>query len=364
MKPDIAVISPKSLDNVLKRQLYSAVGMEYFQNRDPVYHISESFQRAFETRAAPQANTGEDSPVSENGVHSSFSSEATGTASKMGETGVNTGNAGAFEAFRAKTSMDGMFEPAPARRGDTEDGQFMMRFSETAFNRGKLAGAVMRGSGQMMLFSCLKRTIGQSQPKNFRQRKLFESGTSVKREMVGQQQAQVIFNRGAVDGAVAVVVDATRGARRVLEAMTELAEGSNILKEGSGAETLQKIYPFLLDTKECELLERYQRLLDDMPQTLPDYSIRRNIILRAIARTHAVIERKRQTRQLFMRRLSEFSDNALAASRMFESPEFLEELTSKLTEWAPDNPEDEGGEDGSGGQGGDNGDNPENGGDK
>lgn len=55
-------------------------------------------------------------------------------------------------------------DPASARSfyetGRPEDQDMLRRFSETAFQRGTLSGAVIRGTGQMMLFSCLKKTVG------------------------------------------------------------------------------------------------------------------------------------------------------------------------------------------------------------
>ena len=71
-----------------------------------------------------------------------------------------------------------------------------------------------------------------SQPTNLRQRKLFE-GSSQRRNVSGHPPDQVLFNRGEADGAVGLVVDVLRDARRVVDAMTELASGKNQLGEGS-----------------------------------------------------------------------------------------------------------------------------------
>ena len=69
------------------------------------------------------------------------------------------------------------------------------RFSETAFQRGTLSGAVLEGTGQMMLFSCLKKTVGQSQPDKWQQRKLFEKASPM-RNVPGHSPDKVVFNRG------------------------------------------------------------------------------------------------------------------------------------------------------------------------
>ena len=94
----------------------------------------------------------------------------------------------------------------------------LQRFSETAFQRGTMSAAVLQGSGRMMLFSCLKKTIGQSQPNKWQQRKLFEKA-SPGRNAPGHNPDKVFFNRGFTDSAVGLVIDTLRDARRTVETM-------------------------------------------------------------------------------------------------------------------------------------------------
>lgn len=75
------------------------------------------------------------------------------------------------------------------------------RFSETAFQRGTLSGAVLQGTGQMMLFSCLKKTIGQSQPDKWQQRKLFEKASPMRNVPVHPPDREV-FSQPSFAGAL------------------------------------------------------------------------------------------------------------------------------------------------------------------
>ena len=76
----------------------------------------------------------------------------------------------------------------------------------------------------MMLFSCLKKTIGQSQPDKWQQRKLFEKASPM-RNVPGHNPDKVVFNRGFTDSAVGLVVDTLRDARRTVEDMQGLVQG-------------------------------------------------------------------------------------------------------------------------------------------
>ena len=235
---------------------------------------------------------------------------------------------------RDKTAMDSQVVPSPYGG----DRMFLSRFSQIAFQRGTLSGAVLRGSGKMMLFSCLKRTVGQSQPVNQRQQRLLEAG-SQRRNVAGSPPDQVIFNRGQVDGAVGLVVDVLRDARRVVDSMTRLAQGDNVLADGSGAETLRKTYPFLSDSRERELLAGYREELAAC-QSPQDRAVLQN----AIVKTQALLDKKQQMKQRFIARLREVSDAATQALTDFEQPGFAQELSQMLEGQTapPPPPEDEG----------------------
>lgn len=312
---------PQALEQTLKRQIAWASGTEYFQNRDPIYHMTESFQNTFDMMAAQKKG--------QTGLFQTFMEAIgpglTNSAGKRLE--LDSEQAQGETQFLEQSSMDNLFEPSPKNTNE----RFVNRFSQTAFNRGTLAGAVIRGTGQMMLFSCLKRTVGQSQPKNFRQRKLFES-SSMQRNVAGHPPDKVIYNKGAVDSAVGLVVDVLRDSRRVVDSFTELLEGENVLPEGSGAETLQKMYPFLTDHRERALLTEYR---DRLNTSDPG---QREVLTRAIAKLEAVVDKKRQMKFRFMTYLRSLSDSASAALQVFNQEAFLLAVHARLEEYEPTPP--------------------------
>lgn len=316
------------LEQAVRRQLAAAAGADYFDNRDPVRHITEDFQKTFDLMGTQKAKarSGElfqsEMPSivpglwqGEEAAQQAPGQEGQGRTGQGGQAGTLAQQRGR-ESFLEQSSMADMVEPS----GDSSQQMFLSRFSQVAFNRGTLAGAVLRGTGKMMLFSCLKRTAGQSQPTNLRQRKLFE-GSSQRRNVSGHPPDQVLFNRGEADGAVGLVVDALRDARRVVDSMAELASGKNQLGAGSGAKTLQKAYPFLSDEKEQALLAEYRGKLKAAqdPQS-------KAILQHAIVKTEALMEKKRQMKQRFIETLRSISDSANKALDAFTQPGFIEEL--------------------------------------
>ena len=311
------------LERAVRRQLAGAAGAEYFQNRDPIYHITEDFQKTFDwigTRKAEKLGSMDSEtsmPRLTPGLDYIEQPEE-----RDGDFPEGREESARSRSQPKKTDMDRMVAPSPYEG----DRMFLSRFSEIAFQRGTMAGAVLRGSGKMMLFSCLKRTAGQSQPMNQRQQKLSEAG-SQRRNVDGNPPDQVIFNRGQVDGAVGLVVDVLRDARRAVDSMSKLAEGKNALADSSGAETLRKMYPFLSDTRERELLQEYRERLASS-QDAQD----RGVLQHAIVKTQALIDKKQQMKQRFIARLREVSDAATQALADFEQPDFSEELTRLLTQ--------------------------------
>lgn len=320
---------PAPQEKLIKRQIAAAAGTEYFENRDPIYHITEDFQKTFDLMGSQKAR--ERSAML---FQSNMSPVTPGLSSMEGEENANPGRAsqerttGDIEQERAQarfgeqSSMDRLVEPSQA----PGDQMFLSRFTQMAFQRGTMAGAVLRGTGKMMLFSCLKRTVGQSQPLNFRQRKLFES-SSPRRNVAGHPPDQVMFNRSQVDGAVGLVVDVLRDARRVVDTMADLASGENALPGGSGTGTLQKMYPFLSDEKEQALLSQYQQQLAGAQDVES-----KAILQHAIVKTQALIDKKQQMKQRFIVALRSVSDSAGAALAEFTQPGFAQELLNGLEE--------------------------------
>ena len=220
------------------------------------------------------------------------------------------------------------------------------RFSETAFQRGTLSGAVLRGTGQMMLFSCLKKTIGQSQPTRWQQQKLFEKASPM-RNVPGHNPDRVVFNRGFTDSAVALVVDTLRDARRTVEDMQGLAQGKMDRTEAGfrGGETLRTMYPFLDDSRERELLEQYRSRLEETADPKEKAALQN-----AAARMEALVGKKAQMKLEFINKLRFLSDRATEALEVFSQPGFsaaLDQALRKVTGAEEPPPDDEkGGGDG------------------
>ena len=318
-RPKDSQAAPRELEQSLRRQMAWAAGTEYFQNRDPLYHVTESFQQTFDAmgrRHAAQMGAQEKEETPEPG------------AQRQG--GIPR------EDVPDPTSARSFYE-----RGQPEDQDMLRRFSETAFQRGILSGAVLQGTGQMMLFSCLKKTVGQSQPDKWQQRKLFEKASPM-RNVPGHNPDKVIFNRGFADSAVGLVVDTLRDARRTVEDMRDLALGKSEMGQ-AGADTLRTMYPFLDDSRERALLEQYRSQLRETSAPQEKAALQN-----AIARMAATVGKKAQMKQEFINKLRFLSDRATEALEVFEAPGFagaLDEALRKATGAEEPPPDEEGGGD-------------------
>jgi len=144
--------------------------------------------------------------------------------------------------------------------------------------------------------------------------------------MPGHVPDKVQVNRGFSDSAVALTVDVLRDARRVVDSMRDIAMGRSLTGTGDGAQTLQKMYPFLDDSKERGLLEQYESQLKDVPEGDP----RRAVLQNAVTRTRALIGKKAQMRLEFMNKLRFLSDRATEALEVFEQPGFSQALDAAL----------------------------------
>lgn len=305
--------SPKEQKTV-RRQLAWAAGSEFFDNRDPLYHVTESFQQTFDEigrRHAAQL-AGE--------TIGGFSQTETQQDAQEGRAALY-GSVQKNEQQPDPTSAKGMYQ-----RRDSGNQDMIRRFSETAFQRGTLAGAVMAGTGKMMLVSCLKRTVGQSQPVKEQQRRLFE-GASQQRNVPGHSPDEVVFNRGFADSAVGLVVDTLRDARRVVTSMADLAQGKSDMGAQGGAQTLRKMYPFLDDSREKQLRMQYEKRMQktDDPEE-------KQLLQNALVRTQALVSKKAQMRTEFINKLRLIADCANEALTLFEAPGFSEELVRAVTE--------------------------------
>lgn len=304
-------------EQTLRRQMAWAAGTEQFQHRDPLYHVTESFQQTFDAMGRRHA---------EELAGGRPEGQAAGEQAQQPE-GRETPDPTSARAFYER--------PQP------ENQDMIRRFSETAFQRGTLSGAVLEGTGQMMLFSCLKKTVGQSQPDKWQQRKLFEKASPM-RNVPGHSPDKVIFNRGFTHSAVGLVVDTLRDARRTVEDMRDLALGKSEMGQ-AGADTLRTMYPFLDDSRERALLEQYRQQLRQAGAGGEKAALQN-----AAARMEALLEKKAQMKQEFINKLRFLSDRATEALAVFSEPGFSQALDQALREsmGAEEPPPDEGGEDG------------------
>ena len=114
----------RPMEDTLRRQMAWAAGTEQFQHRDPLYHVTESFQQTFDAigrRHARQLAGGRTEEGAEERA------DQTSGENQMPD----------------QTSARSFYE-----RSRPEDQDMVRRFSETAFQRGTLSGAVLEGTGQ------------------------------------------------------------------------------------------------------------------------------------------------------------------------------------------------------------------------
>lgn len=315
-------------ESTVKRQLSLAAGTEAFQNRDPIYHLTESFRQTFDLMGQQRAR-GEQPDL--NAVRAVYLRDETPGLSNFNDTkpsGGEPGLTGFSGELYHKTEMTSAYQP---RNRDTRQ-RLMDRFADVTFQRGNLSAAIMRGTGKMMLFSCLNRTVGQERSKQLRERMLFQSSSS-HTLIPGRREDMAVVNRGFTDSAVGLVVDVLKDARQVVDSLTAMAEG----KAGpNGLGTLQKQYPFLTDARERALLEEYQARLAQLQG--PGHEEERVILSRAQEKAEAIIQKKAQMKRDFLQRLRQLSHSAATAAEMFSREDFLQQAAQRLTPEEPEAP--------------------------
>ena len=266
------VSSPLTKERI-EAQTAWAAGTEQFFNRDPSFHLSESFTKTID----------------------------------------NLGKMHDDEA----TDMGKLYEP---RYGD--EGR-LKKFAEIGFNRGNLSAAIINGTGKMMLVSCLKRTVGQDRSLNFKERRLFQMH-SVHRELPASQNSMNIVNRGFAESATGMVVDVLKDARRSLNNLEKMAFGADQIDGSSGLETLHKMYPFLDTGRERALLKSYDEKLKD-PE-IREGSEQYELLQRAHRRIMQVLEKKEKTAREFLQRLRQLRERAEQAEKELSAPEFIDSI--------------------------------------
>ena len=307
---------PPLTDAVVRRQLADAAGAKRFQNRVPSYHLTESFCQTFDRIGQQKAGLAlTDAPaLRDRSAGTQMTPLNPGLSEKAGE-----------EADPQR--QDSMEEQYRARE---KNGSVMRRFAEVAFQRGRLSAAILQGTGKMMLFSCLKHTVGQEQALRQRERMLFQSSSVHRLVPQGRGQLSVV-NKGYVKSALGLVVDTLQDARQSMLNLTALAEGG-----GPGSETLRREYPFLSDAPERALLAQYRARLAELkgPGTAPE----RQVLLRAEEKALLQIQKKAQMKERFLQTLRNLTDQALQAQLLFSEPELRREAEAALEEMLPDAP--------------------------
>ena len=295
-----------------------AAGTEQFQHRDPLYHVTESFQQTFDRIGRSHAQsllagfTQEEEPQEE--------------GKKPGEERKDR---------RQSVSESPEKDSKRLRRGNASE--TLTRFSDIAFQRGAMSASVLNGTGKMMLVSCLKRSVGQSGPKRIQQQEFLDTGSQV-RNIPGRSPDQMVFNRTFAKGALGIVVDTLRDARRVVDSMTDMARGTGEL-ESDESGTLRTMYPFLDVSRELALEAEYGEKLANCTDERE-----KPVLQNALVQTRSLRAKKAQMKNEFISKLRFISDRATETLSELEAPGALEEIS--VSAWGgrepdlPENPEE------------------------
>ena len=302
--------SPAARQVQVQRDLAQAAGTDFFQYRDPLYHVTENFQQTFDRIGRSHGA----SLVGKEGAEPQTETVPQQEAAAPEERGtVPAGQ---------RSQVSGRESPGRTLPNTIIP---LERFSETAFQRGSLSASILGGTGKMMLVSCLKRTIGQSGPKRIQQQSLFDTGSQT-RNVPNRDPDQMIFNRTFADSAVGLVVDTIRDARRVVQSMEDMARGTGELR-GSDSSTLRAMYPFLDDRRERQLLEQYSAQLDQTSD-----GRERAVLQNGLVHVRSLLTKKHQMKIEFINKLRLITDRATEALAEFEAPGFAEEIAAALSE--------------------------------
>lgn len=286
----------------LERQLSLSVEPGMPRSEDPLYAVTESFQREFRNigLARSERFLGEKDRQEQ---------------SEDEEKARQTEDVG-------KTSQETQKREGAPDTGHRIKGAPVEEFSKMAFTRGELSAAVLQGTGKMALISCLKRSAGQPQQGTT----LFGLGAQTS-NVPSRDPDQMMFHRNFAKSAVGLVVDTLRDARQTVDSLTEMAMGTDNFRAEDGGVTLRTMYPFLDDSREKLLLEeRRERLRGDCT---PE---ERAILENAAVHAEALIAKKARMKEEFIQKLREISDRATQALAELERPETLEEAAQALSE--------------------------------
>lgn len=264
-----------------------AAGAERFQRRDPIYQLSEHFAQTFDLAGRQAAQEG------------------------------SPGGAAAERGTDMRTQLS---------LGESND--FIKKFSQTAFQNGTLASAILLGQGKTVLLSCFKRSAGMAGPTVTESMRKIDEGAN--QRYIKQSPSEYLFNDDEAYGAVALVVKATRRAGKVLSDLRKAALDA----EKQGTKTLRKVYPFLFAGEEKRLLEQLHQRRLEMLKNGEGKSEEYRAVCRGIDRCEAQIQKKKQMANELLNKLDRMRANALTAEALFQEPAFLREASAILLEEA------------------------------
>lgn len=139
--------------------------------------------------------------------------------------------------------------------------EFLCCFGQTLFQRGQLAGAILNGTGEVMLQSCLRSSLRKFAPEAFPQRHLF---APMNREQYIPLHTtdRVRYAQEQSGTAVAIVTGALQSGTELLSEWMDVLQGTATEQAGL-RQTLRNLYPFLDDSRERQLADTYRRMLED-----------------------------------------------------------------------------------------------------
>ena len=311
-KPPIKFQSVASMKSKIEMDLALGAGTTKVKSIDPIYHITESFRSTFEQSGQDKA--------------SQF---------------VEKNDRNSIQEQRQEEPDQTTFgQEFPYNKSTTEEkarGDFYGRFSEIAFQNGRLASAVLQNSGQTMFVLCMKRALGQSEPTYSMKSKLFSKSSEI--APLRNSLAKVVCNR-YTNSAIGLVVESILSARQTLQLFERLAsDDSEKAVPGMKDNIIRNVYPFLIISKDAERLVEYEEKLSEL--TLLEGNTRdckeRNeiggqkaVLVAGIAKTQGLIMRKRQLQNQFFDRLEQLLENSRKAEAFFTAPGFADNVVEEL----------------------------------
>ena len=187
-----------------------------------------------------------------------------------------------------------------------DGGEFLRRFSDQAFQNGRLAAAILQGQGNAALHACVRRARGAYSLQSTEQRRRVDQTADRLRIPYTDDWVHV---GGDVHAAVALVTAATRSATSVL---TTIRRAAALLETKDNA-TLKELFPFLFEEEDLELIQSLRSKRDHFQNNGPE----RRAIDRALDKATAVLHKKRQMRREFLAKTEKLMANAREAERLF-----------------------------------------------